>query len=90
MCVPILHKVHILGTVGMDRARAVTTNDVFHPIVHKDLTDRDSRGSHTVEYHLEILGFFSHNPQRINQRGEGHDRCAVLIIVKHRYIEFTL
>ena len=40
-----------------------------------------------ADHDLDVRGLFLHHPERVGQRGEHHDRGAVLVVVEHRDVQ---
>jgi hypothetical protein len=68
---------------GVQDAGPVGHDDLADPFAQQELGDRHPRAPGAGHRHREVLEALVHDPQRVVQRGEHHDRGAVLVVVEH-------
>jgi len=73
----------------VDHTLVVRHHDVFAPDAeaHIVLCSRYCGRAGAGEHDLDLVEIFFHQLERVEQRGAGNDRGAVLVIVKYRNAE---
>ena len=88
--VPVFDPIHPFAASGIKSACLIATNNVPHTRRHDDLRTGDSSRAHSVNNHLNVAHILADNFQRIQKRREDNNCSAVLIVMKHRDVEFFL
>jgi hypothetical protein len=81
--------VHPFAAPFVENPSAIGHQDVLggHPQVLIELHACDGRRTRTRDHHANIFDFLVRDLERIQQRGGGNDRSAVLVIVKNWNVE---
>ncbi len=76
----------------MQDALAVAGDDVAP--LHAASDQQSQRGHvgrpHADEGHLDVFGFLAHDLQRVEQAGQHHRGCALLVVVPDRYVHLRI
>ena len=78
--------VHAFGAALVNNALGVAENNVLvlHAQPHIMFGGGNARGAGAIENHAHAADIFADNLQRIQQRGSGDDRRAMLVVVEDR------
>ena len=74
----------------MDGAPRVAPDDVAHAGFEQDVGGRDPGRAEADDHHADVADPLPGQGQRVEQRGQHHDRGAVLVIVEHGDVELGL
>ena len=79
-----LVRIHVAVAAGVDDAGAVAHEDVLalHAEPHVVLGGADGRGAGAGEDDLHLVDLLADDLERVEQRGAGDDRRAVLVVVE--------
>ena len=77
----LLHRVQAVATL-VDGTRVVADDDVLHAHALHEASNGDARSTGTREDHLDVAEITAGQAARVDQRGTGHDRGAMLVVME--------